>query len=573
MKRSTKWLNKAVAGMIVTAMGLAITATAQNSALYLDNDSLYHVGRQVLDGMSFNVTTINSADSLPSKLATGTWDIVVIEQYDLVIPTNAALALKSYVANGGAVVFNYWDMNGINNGSGGATVTSAPILRSAFGVQSAITFTAPKNVQAWQTSHPIFTTPNAISGLSTSDVTYWDSNGDRMEAGPSDSAQALAGFTGSYNFEQAAIVEANNGRTIYNGFIFDNMIIADGMRLLENEIFYAIKPMTRHIYASNGTYCDRIDVLWLSSGATQYELFRSTNSAGPFISLGVFPGSVRNYSDVNALPGTPYYYKVDAVNAFGSRGASSASQGWRRSVENHAVGDYDGDGKADPAVYDAATGILGVRLSGAGYYPVRTTLNGLGHAGDVMASADYDGDGKADPTMYNSNTGDWRIMLSSAGYFTIETTLNYLGGYPYYSAMGADFDGDQRADPFVYVEAVGWWRFMMSGDNYVTCESQFWNIGGIGWSMAWADYDGDGLADPIMYKETTGIWVLLLSGRNYSPTSDTFNGLGGLGFVPVIADYDGDGKADPAVFNPATGEWRIMMSASGYARVTVILTF
>ena len=40
----------------------------------------------------------------------------------------------------------------------------------------------------------------------------------------------------------------------------------------------------------------------------------------------------------------------------------------------------------------------------------------LGNAGGMPISADYDGDGKADIAVYHQNTGIWQIFLSTLGY-------------------------------------------------------------------------------------------------------------------------------------------------------------
>ena len=179
MNRSTSWLKKTAVGMLALVAGLGLTASAQSNALYLDNGAIYNTGLTALTNLHFNVTTITSANSLTNQLATGTWDVVVIEQYSSVISTNSALALQAYVANGGAVILNYWDMDGANDFDQ-SSITSAPILRATFGVQATVSFTNELSVYVWQPTNSIFTTPYAISGLATNGNTSWTDNGDRM---------------------------------------------------------------------------------------------------------------------------------------------------------------------------------------------------------------------------------------------------------------------------------------------------------------------------------------------------------------------------------------------------------
>jgi hypothetical protein len=83
-----------------------------------------------------------------------------------------------------------------------------------------------------------------------------------------------------------------------------------------------------------------------------------------------------------------------------------------------AVADYDGDGLADPAVYNPSTGEWQVLLSGSmatqGSY---TFWSGVfGSVNGVPVPADYDGDGKADFAVYHQDTGVWELFLSTRGY-------------------------------------------------------------------------------------------------------------------------------------------------------------
>ena len=83
-----------------------------------------------------------------------------------------------------------------------------------------------------------------------------------------------------------------------------------------------------------------------------------------------------------------------------------------------AVADYDGDGQADPAVYEPGTGRLRIQLSMYNYWEYDSAAYGvfLGGSMCVPVSADYDGDGLADPAVYNYSTGKWTVLLSRYTY-------------------------------------------------------------------------------------------------------------------------------------------------------------
>ena len=232
--------------------------------------------------------------------------------------------------------------------------------------------------------------------------------------------------------------------------------------------------------------------------------------------------------------------------------------------------DYDGDRKADPAVYDEATGTWRIKLSGANYSQIVTTLGGLGGLGRASVAADYDGDHKADPAVYYEQTGRWAIMLSSDNFEVVVVLTQPLGGTGY-SGMPGDYDGDGKADPGVYQRERGDWKMLLSSEDYYPVELSGY-LGGTGYRAVAADYDGDHKADPAIYGENTGYWILKLSSFDYIEIV-LAQTLGGSGYLPVPADYDGDQKADPAVRSATGNEWIVMLSSGGYAPVPVTLQF
>ncbi len=198
------------------------------------------------------------------------------------------------------------------------------------------------------------------------------------------------------------------------------------------------------------------------------------------------------------------------------------------------------------------------------------TLNGLGGPGYASVSADYDGDGKADPAVYHELTGRWIILPSTANYSVAVILSQTLGG-PGYSGMPADYDGDRLADPGVYQRERGDWKVLLSSAGYYPVELSGF-LGGTGYRAVAADYDGDKLADPAIYGESNGVWAFKLSSANYV-TFAMMQTLGGTGYIPVPADYDGDGLADPAVKSETGNEWIVMFSSGNYTTVPLTILF
>ena len=79
--------------------------------------------------------------------------------------------------------------------------------------------------------------------------------------------------------------------------------------------------------------------------------------------------------------------------------------------------DYDGDGKADIAVYrNTHRRVVHPQL---GHVTVTSVVGAHPSLDDIPAPGDYDGDGKTDIAVYRNSTGQWFILRSSVRIVTI----------------------------------------------------------------------------------------------------------------------------------------------------------
>lgn len=186
------------------------------------------------------------------------------------------------------------------------------------------------------------------------------------------------------------------------------------------------------------------------------------------------------------------------------------------------VGDYDGDGLADPAVFNSQTGQW-IFLGGP-THTISTTVTPIGtFGGGFPIPGDFDGDGKYD---FMSETRDG--LNPAAGHFyqwnndgtaNPIQNLNFVFGSYNDVAIPGDYDGDGTTDvglASVIVNPVAW-RVRLSTSGTL--------IGPVSFGDPWADwtftgdYNGDGAADFTVWHDL-GQFQSLMAPLYSAPTTD-----------------------------------------------------
>jgi len=279
--------------------------------------------------------------------------------------------------------------------------------------------------------------------------------------------------------------------------------------------------------ASSGTW----SVIVSSGTGTQTRVFGYAGTT-PF--AGDFDGDGQlDYGcyDANGIPNlvTPGTWYITASTA-----------GFRKFVFGYpgtvpVVADYDGDGRADLGLYDQ-NGIPGLVDPGT-WYLMRSTAGfrtlRFGYLGATPVAGDYDGDGRADIAVFDAAgipgwayPGTWYLMQSTAGFRTFR--FGYPGVVP---ALG-DYDGDGRTDVACYDAAgipnlvqPGAWYIMQSEVGFRTER-----YGYAGTVPVVGDFDGDGVVDIGCHDPILGRWYIMQSTDGH-----TVLDLGGNGAVPVLS--------------------------------------
>ncbi len=227
-------------------------------------------------------------------------------------------------------------------------------------------------------------------------------------------------------------------------------------------------------------------------------------------------------------------------------------------TDHFVPADYDGDGKTDFAVWrrplEQVTSANGLQCyfyilySATGTYaaiPWGRSIN-LSYS-DTPVPQDYDGDGKADIAIFRyGGISTWWILQSGDGNVRVERFGS--GDEP----VRGDYDGDGRADLAVartsdFTSNATYNFFIKRSSDSTVISATLGRV--IADFFAPGDYDGDGKTDIALFSGksfefSTGYWKWIRS-RDGQVVNFKW------GYPTDLAaqgDYDGDGKTDVAIY-------------------------
>ncbi|HEX8246543.1 MAG TPA: FG-GAP-like repeat-containing protein [Pyrinomonadaceae bacterium] len=233
---------------------------------------------------------------------------------------------------------------------------------------------------------------------------------------------------------------------------------------------------------------------------------------------------------------------------------------WGLPTDRATPADFDGDGKTDFAVWRASDQDNPNRSY---FYILQSSNNSVrveqfGSPGDLpFLVGDWDGDAKADPAVYRGGT-----QANPQSYFFYRPSASpgvdfrtVYWGTADDKPMRGDFDGDGKLDAAVFRPSDRVWYILQSSNNQL--RAAHWGLPTD--KFVPADYDGDAKTDLAVFRN--GTWYI----RQSSDNQPRYVYWGASADKPVPADYDGDGATDVAVNR--NGVWYLLESASGQMRV------
>ena len=242
-------------------------------------------------------------------------------------------------------------------------------------------------------------------------------------------------------------------------------------------------------------------------------------------------------SVVNAVPGGTFGFNPFLTSTVEQPGATSV-----------AIGDFNGDGKADLAV-GAGTGGLDVLL-GNGDGTFKLAVKYAAGLAAWVAVGDFNNDGLSDLAVANGSLSNPSVsVLLGNGDGTFQAAVGVPTGTPTQFVSVGDFNGDGFADLAAINSDVannGISVLLGNGDGTFQAAVRYIVGSGPG-ALTIADFNGDGAPDLVVANTNSNDVSLLLGNGDGTFQAATSIAAGVSPSFITSGDFDRDGKVDLAV--------------------------
>jgi hypothetical protein len=263
------------------------------------------------------------------------------------------------------------------------------------------------------------------------------------------------------------------------------------------------------------------------------------------------------YSDLLFHNSDSGVVKLWYLNGLTQIGGGNATLATPISWVAQGCGDLDGDGDGDILWRDGAS-VLHVFLMNGQTVSTNSVVQNSGPVAAgfvVFAVGDYDGDRKADFLLRNNANGDIWFQKMNGNALVSSTMIGNVAGSEYLGS--GDVNGDGRMDVLWRQTSTGIvFGWLMNGPTPIeaapvgnaTPVTSQWIVGAIG------DLNADGRADVIWRNTSTGVVNAWLMNNLYRTTGGLTSAIPLAWTMRAATDISGDGKADIIWTNGTTGQ-------------------
>lgn len=357
----------------------------------------------------------------------------------------------------------------------------------------------------------------------------------------------------------------------YHAFLEFQFIQISGSTVIYDDNSY-LKQLVRCFQQNGYNFVQLLDIVNFIPYVRQTDFFPGTGNV--FLTGDVNGDGKTDFIIWQPATGT-WFYVLPNFNPYPNR--TNPGFTINMALENWAVtttwkpltGDFNGDGKDDIVVWNPQNGNWQVALSKEFYFlPTPSWLNSWAVGSFwVPFVGDFNGDGKDDIAVWNPQSGDWQVALSngtqfipSAGPGNFHWIIGFAQGQGFVPKIG-DFNGDGKDDIVAWNSQTGNWQVALSNGSQFTLSpgrgDGFWLTNwaiGTNWQPLVGDFNGDGRCDIMVVNNTGGNWQLALSNGSFFsiPSQSVFRPWAAASDMqPFAADFNGDGKADICARSPS----------------------
>jgi hypothetical protein len=240
-----------------------------------------------------------------------------------------------------------------------------------------------------------------------------------------------------------------------------------------------------------------------------------------------------------------------------------------------AIGDFNGDGRADVAIL--GTGSLGVLLgNGDGSFqgPVFSTsfASSNGPYGSAMVELDLNGDGKTDLAFANQN-GMLVLLGNGDGTFQQGTYYVSQDNNQSYGIATGDFNGDGKPDLAVtsYGSSNGFANIFVGNGDGTFQTAVGYGVGPVPYGVVVADFNGDGRADVATVNNGGNSVSILLATNKCMSLSPSSIAVDSTGNSPQTVTVTAPSSCSWSA-STSSGSWIQLSPSSGTGNGTVTVT-